>query len=76
VPRFVCVELSFEVLGRKIKGCARHVLGIRKWVISERVQLVEIVDLISQEFGDVINVVEFIVTVVTHLDVQVVEKAI
>lgn len=51
-------------------------LGIKKWVISERVQLVEIVDLISQEFGDVINVIEFIVTDVTHLDVQVVEKAI
>ena len=51
-------------------------LGIMKWVISERVQLVEIVDLISQEFGDVINVIEFIVTDVTHLDVQVVEKAI
>lgn len=51
-------------------------LGIKKWVISERVQLVEIVDLISQEFGEVINVVEFIVTDVTHLYVQVVEKAI
>ena len=51
-------------------------IGKKKCVILERVLLVEIVDLISQEFGDVINVVEFIATDATHLVVLAVEKVI
>lgn len=79
MPRFFCSIIVLCGAGKdnlQLKVAPDTNIGKKKWVILERVLLVEIVDLISQEFGDVINVVEFIATDATHLAVLAVEKVI
>ena len=68
--------IPFAVLKRKLEVAPDTDLGKRKWVILEHVQLVGIVDLITQGSGDVINVVEFTVTDAIHQAVLAVEKVI
>lgn len=70
------VLLSFEVLERELKVVPDTDLGKKKWVILEHVQLVEIVDLITQGSGDVINVGVFTVTDAILQAVLAVEKVI
>ena len=75
MPRFF-YYLSFEVLKRELKVVPDTDLGKKKWVILEHVQLVEIVDLITQGSGDVINVGVFTVTDAILQAVLAVEKVI